>query len=124
MSKCIVKPKKPESYLLPNRESIKPNRPTVVTLTSYLEGLIAAGKLTIYASNLSKDANQNIFLEVLRDSKMDETLAVSSYCAMLGVDIHGQPLTEMEGTLEDEEGPEEGDLEQLSDDHFDPKEND
>lgn len=116
MSKCIVKPKKSEMYLLPNKECIKPNYPTLVAYIPYVQLLIAEGKLEVFASNLPDHADNNTFLEFLRSSKMDYDLAVPSYCSSLKVDIHGQELKEIEGPGEV--------IAPLDDDYYDPKESD
>lgn len=91
VTKVIVKTTAMNDFLCPTGEVIDCARPSVVTMSAFVDSLIARKQVKRLASGLPETATDVDFLKCLKASE-DETLAVVAFCAELGTTVDGELL--------------------------------
>ena len=93
MTKAIVLPVGDHAYLDPtNGKFIRERVPSVVSYTSFVSSKVGDGKIKLILANLPESADNEVFLEHLKDSDLDVDLAVASFASLFGLDKVGSPL--------------------------------
>lgn len=97
-TKCIVKTAKNYTLLNTSKETIPHGRPSVTTMTPFVENKMhePARTLRVLASGLPMEANDKEFVSFWNAAERNEELAVKAYCAKFGLDTEGNPI-EIEG---------------------------
>jgi hypothetical protein len=102
--KCIVKTTGDFGLLNTTLEEIHYHRPSVTKHTAFVEQRILRGDLKLLAVRLPPEASDRDFRATWEGSKKDETLSVTSFCAMFGQEPNGTKIDgeklEVQQTLE------------------------
>ena len=105
MKKCIVEPKASVTLLNTNGDAIHHNRPTLTTMTQFIESKLQDGTIRVLARHLPKEASDAKFHVTYKELEGNSKQAVHAYCAEFGLTPDGEELeTEIDlENLPDEE---------------------
>lgn len=99
--KCIVETTGRFMLLNTTSEEIPSQRPSVTTMTPFVDVRINKKELKVLARNLPRKANDADFKEVLVAMEGNKKAAVAAYAAEFGLTIDGEPLDEVEVSQEE-----------------------
>lgn len=90
--KCIVETTGSFMFINTDLSEIQHNRPSVTGHSAFIDLRLNNKELKILARNLPHKASDVEFAKALKAAKGKVSLAVSAYCAELGVDTEGEAI--------------------------------
>ena len=102
VKKCIVEPVGPFTLLNTTGETIHHHRPSVTTMTSFIEERLYDGVLKVKARNLPFEASDDAFKECLKACEGKKNMAIMAFCSEFGLNPQGESLEDLEVDIIDE----------------------